>query len=49
MSDLPLSVSSATSSETAPAAPKIQLNADHVLRITQELPGVKVAQVAATA
>ncbi|MCX6938144.1 MAG: Tex family protein [Verrucomicrobia bacterium] len=49
MSDLPLSVSSATSSETAPAAPKIQLNAEHVLRITQELPGVKVAQVAATA
>lgn len=49
MSDLPLSASSATSSETAPAAPKIQLNADHVLRITQELPGIKVAQVAATA
>ncbi len=49
MSDLSLSVSSVSSSETAPTAPKIQLNADHVLRITQELPGVKVAQVAATA
>jgi protein Tex len=33
----------------SPAPAKIQLNADHVLRITQELPGVKVAQVAATA
>ncbi len=41
MSDLPPS--------PAPA-PKIQLNAAHVLRITQELgPAVKVAQVAATA
>ena len=53
MSDLPLSASSATSPDpttpAAPAAPNIQLNADHVLRITQELPGVKVAQVAATA
>ena len=54
MSDLPLSATSSASTPdtTTPAAatpPNIQLNADHVLRITQELPGVKVAQVAATA
>lgn len=50
MSDL--SPSASTPDTTTPAAapaPNIQLNADHVLRITQELPGVKVTQVAATA
>ncbi len=46
MSDLPLSVPAVN--EAAPA--KIQLNADHVLRISQELGGtVKIAQIAATA
>ncbi|MCU0791724.1 MAG: RNA-binding transcriptional accessory protein, partial [Opitutaceae bacterium] len=54
MSDLPLSATSSASTPdtTTPAVatpPNIQLNADHVLRITQELSGVKVAQVAATA
>ena len=50
MSDLSPSASTPdTTTPAAPAAPNIQLNADHVLRITQELPGVKVAQVAATA
>ncbi len=55
MSDLPVSSPSATSlaaaTDTPPAPPKIHLNADHVLQITQELSagGVKVAQVAATA
>ncbi len=55
MSDLPLSSSapsaSVPSADAAASAAKIHLNADHVLRITQELSsgGVKVAQVAATA
>ena len=48
MSDLPLPPT-APASDTPPAPPKIHLNAEHVLRITQELPGVKVTQVAATA
>ncbi len=55
MSDLTLSSPSAASasaaSDSPPAPPKIHLNAEHVLQITQELSagGVKVAQVAATA
>ncbi len=51
MSDLPVSATSSglAADAVSPVPAKIQLNADHVLRITQELPGVKVAQVAATA
>ncbi len=59
MSDLPLSAASLPASASSTAAPdasapaspaKIQLNADHVLRIAQELGGgVKIAQIAATA
>ena len=50
MSDLPLSPSPVATENPGPASPpNIQLNPEHVLRITQELPGVKVAQVAATA
>ena len=51
MSDLPVSASTPDTTTPAAAAPaNIQLNADHVLRIAQELGGsVKVTQIAATA
>jgi uncharacterized protein len=51
MSDLSSSATSsaASAADAAPAPAKIQLNPEHVLRITQEIPGIKVAQVAATA